>query len=148
VAEVSVEEVVQRPPEIVFDFVATHHFENHPRWDPDVVEMIPTSPEPSQVGATARVVRRQGGRLIEGTATVREYQPPLRAAWQVQFGAFWLDQRAEFISHQGGAATRLRLSIGTRAKGPLALIMPLLRGRSRKTMSQSLVRIAALLEQD
>ena len=32
------------PPGTVFDFVAAHHFENHPRWDPDVLEMNQTSP--------------------------------------------------------------------------------------------------------
>lgn len=146
-AEVCVEEIVQCPPEIVFDFVATHHFENHSRWDPDVVEMNQTSSGPVRVGATARVVRRQGGRLVEGTARVREYQPPRRAAWEVRFGSFRLDQRAEFISDQGGAATRLRLSINTSAKGPIALILPLLRGRFRTTMMQSLGTIATVLEQ-
>jgi hypothetical protein len=35
VTVVTVERIVQRQPEVVFDFVATHHFENHPRWDPD-----------------------------------------------------------------------------------------------------------------
>ena len=25
------------PPGTVFDFVAAHHFENYPRWDPDVL---------------------------------------------------------------------------------------------------------------
>jgi hypothetical protein len=147
-AEVSVEETVQRPLEAVFDFVATHHFENHPRWDSDVVEMRQTSPGPVQVGTTARVVRRQGDRLVEGTATVREYQPPQRAAWEVRFGSFRLDQQAEFIAERGGAATRLRLSIDTRAKGPLAVILPLFRGRFRKRMALSLRTIATMLEQE
>jgi hypothetical protein len=25
----------------VFDFVATHHFQNHPKWDPDVLGLTP-----------------------------------------------------------------------------------------------------------
>jgi hypothetical protein len=33
VTVVTVERIVQRPPEVVFDFVARHHFENQPRWD-------------------------------------------------------------------------------------------------------------------
>jgi hypothetical protein len=36
VTVVKAERIVQHPPEQVFDFVATRHFENHPRWDPDV----------------------------------------------------------------------------------------------------------------
>jgi Polyketide cyclase / dehydrase and lipid transport len=145
---VTVERIVQRPPQVVFDFVATHHFENHPRWDPDVLEMSQTSPGPVRVGTTARVVRRQGRGRVEGTATVVELEPDRRAAWDVRFGSFRLNQQAELIPEQGGAATRLRLSIDTRAQGPVRLIVPLLRGRFRKTMAQSLSTIAALLERE
>ena len=63
---VTVERIVQRPPEVVFDFVATHHFENHPRWDPDLLEMSQTSAGPVGVGTTARVVRRQGRGHVQG----------------------------------------------------------------------------------
>ena len=145
---VTVERIVRRPPDVVFDFVATRHFDNHPRWDPDLLEMSQTSPGPVGVGTTARVVRRQGRGRVEGTATVLEYEPDRRAAWDVRFGPFRLDQRAELLPEHGGAATRLRLSVDTSAEGPIRLIVPLLRGRFRKTMTQSLRTIAALLEQD
>jgi Polyketide cyclase / dehydrase and lipid transport len=148
VTVVTVERIVQRPPEVVFDFVARHHFENHPRWDPDLLEMSQTSAGPVGVGATARVVRRQGRGRVDGTATVVEYEPDRRAAWDVRFGPFQLQQRAELVSEQGGTATRLRLSIDTTAQGPIRVIVPLLRGRFRKTMTHSLRTIAALLEQE
>jgi hypothetical protein len=64
----------------------------------------------------------------------------------VRFGTFRLDQRAELIPEQGGAATRLRLSVDTSAEGPIRVIVPFLRGRFRSTMTQSLHTIAALLE--
>ena len=145
---VTVERIVQRPPEVVFDFVARHHFENHPRWDPDLLEMSQTSSGPVGVGTTARVVRRQGRGRVEGTATVVDYDPDRRAAWDVRFGRFRLDQRAEFVPEQGGTATRLRLSIDTSAQGPIGMIVPLLRGRFRKTMTQSMRTVVALLEQE
>jgi uncharacterized protein YndB with AHSA1/START domain len=148
VTVVTVERIVQRPPEVVFDFVATHHFENHPRWDPDLLEMSQTSPGPVGVGTTARVVRRQGRGHVEGTATVLDYEPNRRAAWAVHFGRFGLDQRAELIPEHGGAATRLRLSVDTSAEGPIRAIVPFLRGRFRRTMTQSLGTIAALLERE
>lgn len=142
----TVERIVQRPPMEVFDFVATHHFENHPTWDPDVLEMTQTSPGPVGVGTTARVVRRQGRRRVEGSATVTEYEPDRRAAWEVRFGPFLLRQRAELVPERGDAATRLRLSIETRATGPVRFLVPLLRGRFRNTMERSLSTIAARLE--
>jgi hypothetical protein len=143
---VSMERVIERPPSAVFDFVATHHFENHPKWDPDVLEMRQTSPGDVRTGTTAQVVRRQGSRRVEGTATVTEYVPDRSAAWDVRFGSFLLKQQAEVIPERSGEATRLRLIIQTRARGPMRLLVPLLRGRFRKTMEQSLATIADLLE--
>ena len=145
---VRAERIVQHPPEQVFDFVATRHFENHPRWDPDLLEMRQTSPGAVGPGTTAYVVRRQGRRRVEGTATVTEYQPCRRAAWDVRFGAFALRQAVDLLPEQGGAATRLRLVIETQAKGPLKLLLPLLRGRFRKTMTRSLATIDSLVGQD
>ncbi len=93
-------------------------------------------------------MHRQGRRIVEGTATLHAYEPDRVAAWDVRFGPFRLDQRAEFIAERGGAATRLRLCVDTAAHGPLRVIVPLLRGRFRKTMTQSLRTIAALLEDE
>ena len=143
---VSMERVIQRRPSAVFDFVATHHFENHPKWDPDVLEMRQTSPGEVGTGTTAQVVRRQGSRRVEGTATVTEYVPDRSAAWDVRFGSFLLKQQAEVIPEPSRDATRLRLTIQTMASGPMRFLVPLLRGRFRKTMKQSLATIADLLE--
>lgn len=143
---ISVERVIARPPRTVIDFVAAHHFQNHPKWDPDVLEMTQTSPGVVRTGTTARVVRRQGGSRVAGTATVTEYEPDRSAAWEVRFGRLILNQRAELIPEQGGAATRLRLVIETRASGSMRLLVPLLRGRFRRTMEHSLAVIANLLE--
>jgi polyketide cyclase/dehydrase/lipid transport protein len=148
VTAVTVERIVQRPPGVVFDFVATRHFDNHPRWDPDLLEMSQTSAGPVGVGTTARVVRRRGRARVEGAATVVAYEPDRHAAWDVRFGAFRLQQRADLIPEQGGAATRVRLSVDTTARGPVRIIVPLLRGQFRKTMTQSLGTIAALLEDE
>ncbi len=146
---VTAERLVQRPAEEVFDFVATRHFDNHPRWDPDLLEMEQTSPGPVGPGTTALVVRRRGrGRgRVEGTATVTDYEPCRRAAWDVRFGAFALRQAVDLLPQQDGAATRLRLSIEARAKGPLNLLLPLLRGQFRRTMVRSLTTIDALIRE-
>jgi hypothetical protein len=137
---------VYRPPDEVFAFVATRHFENHPRWDPELLEMRQTSPGPVGVGTTAHVVRRQGGRRVEGAATVTHYEPCRRAAWDVRFGAFAMHQAVDLLPEQGGAATRVRLSVETCATGPIRFLLPLLRGRFRRTMTRSLAIIESLIE--
>ncbi len=146
VSVVRVERVVHSPPVEVFDHVAVHHFENHPKWDPDVVEMRQRSPGPVGVGTTASVVRRQGNRRVEGVATVTAYEPVRYAAWRVDFGRFQLEQDVALLPEEAGAVTRLSLGIQTTAHGPLRLMLPLMRPRFRTTMERSLAAIAALVE--
>ncbi len=143
---VTVETIVRRPPREVFRFVATDHFENHPKWDPDVIEMRQTSPGPLGVGTTATVVRRQGRGQVDGTVTVVTYEPDRVAAWNVDFGRFRLRQRSEFAPENDGTATRLRLTIKTHASGPLGLLLPLLSVRFRRTMNKSLAAIRRCVE--
>ena len=74
-----------------------------------------------------------------------EYEPCRRAAWDVRFGAFALGQVVDVLPEQEGRATRLRLSIEPRAKAPLSVLLPLLRGRFRRTMTRSLATIDSLM---
>jgi hypothetical protein len=45
-------QVIERSPAEVFRFVATDHFQNHPKWDPAVTAITQTSPGPMGVGTT------------------------------------------------------------------------------------------------
>ena len=71
----SASQVIERPPTQVFRFVATEHFQNHPKWDPAVTSITQTSPGPMGVGTTARLVRTDRGRQLQGSVEVTEYQP-------------------------------------------------------------------------
>ena len=108
--------------------------------------MTHTTAGPVGLGTTARVVRRQGRRRVEGTATVIAYQPDRTAALEVRFGAFLLRQRSDYTPEQGGRATRVRLTVETSARGPIRFLLPLMRNRFRRTMDRSLSTIAALIE--
>jgi hypothetical protein len=141
------EERIERSPAEVFRFVASGHFVNHPRWDPELVGMEQTTPGPMGAGTTARVVRRQGRRTLQGVAEVTAYQPDRFASWDVRFGSFHLVQRAEFIA-QPPAATTLRLTIDTHAGGVLKFALPLMRRRLEGNVRASLRRIRELLEDE
>ena len=54
-------QVIERPPAEVFRFVATDHFQNHPKWDPAVTSIPQTSPGLMGAGTTARLVRTDLG---------------------------------------------------------------------------------------
>jgi hypothetical protein len=138
-------ETINRGPEDVFSFVATDHFENHPKWDPGVAAMTPTSPGPMAEGATARLVRRDRGKTTEGTVTVTEYDPVHAFAAVSRFGPFTLRQRISFEPTAQGQ-TRLHLVIDTAATGPIRALLPLLRGQFRRTMAASLLAIKQQVE--
>jgi Polyketide cyclase / dehydrase and lipid transport len=133
----SASQVIERPPAEVFRFVATEHFHNHPTWDPAVTSIIKTSPGPMGVGTTARLVRTDRGRQVEGTMEITEYQPVSRFTEVSRFGPFTLHARAT-LAPVAPASTRLELEIDTRARGAIRLLLPLMRGTFRKTMARSL----------
>ncbi len=140
------EEDIDAAPSDVFRFVATEHFDNHPRWDPSVVEMTPTSPGPMHQGATARLVRSEGGRRTEGFVTVTEYRPDDHFAAVVEMAPFRLEQQVRCSPGTAGG-THLLLMIDTRAKTPLNLLLPLLRPRFEKTMRDSVRSIKRHVEE-
>jgi hypothetical protein len=121
----------------VFRFVAAEHFQNHPRWDPSVTSITQASPRPMEVGATARLVRTGRGRRIEGSVKVTEYQPVTSSTVVSRFGPVMLRARTPFAP-AAPASTRLQLVIDTHTRGVMGLLLPLLRGRFRKTMVKSL----------
>ena len=67
--ELEVSTVVERPLEVVWDFYAVHHVENHPRWDPDLklentVDYRPTMPIDDIV---ERVIEYENNRFRESS---------------------------------------------------------------------------------
>jgi hypothetical protein len=130
-------QVIERPPAEVFRFVATEHFQNHPKWDLAVTSITQTSPGPMRVGTTARLVRTDRGRRVEGTMEVTDYEPVSSFSEVSRFGPFTLHARAT-LAPVGPASTRLELVIDTHARGGMRLLLPLMKGTFRKTMARSL----------
>ena len=77
--------VINRPPAVVFDFVAVNHLSNHPRWDPHM-ELTKLTDGPTGVGTRFHRRQTRGDMTIEGTMDVVEFQP------ERVFGAEILDQ--------------------------------------------------------
>jgi hypothetical protein len=136
---------MERPPAEVFRFVATDHFQNHPKWDPAVTSITKTSPGPMGVGTTAQLVRTDRGRRVEGTMEVTEYQPVRSFTEVSRFGPFTLHARAT-LAPVAPSSTRLELVIDTHARGVIRLLLPLMRGTFRKTMARSLRSIKEHVE--
>jgi hypothetical protein len=141
----SVEGRIDRAPGVVFGFVARDHWRNHPRWDPNIVEIIPLESGPIRAGSRARVRRRRGSgdELLE----VLEFEPESRWVSQSQIGPFFLVMTA-LIEPAEEAVSRLTLIADTRARGAVRYLLPVLAPLFRRQMRRSLRRIKELVEKE
>jgi len=138
-----VEVKIRRPPADVFDFVARDHWRNHPRWDPNVVDMTPLDPGPIRAGSRARVRRKRGA--DDEVLTVLAFEPDARWVSQTQIGPFSLTMTA-LIEPAGEGTSRLELIADTHARGVVGLLLPLLAPVFGRQMRRSLDRIKEMVE--
>lgn len=67
-------QVFDRPPEVVFDFVATDHIRNHPRWDP-TIRLEQVTDGPIGVGTIFKRYTNRGAGPMEGTMEIVAFEP-------------------------------------------------------------------------
>jgi hypothetical protein len=140
-----VEVGIERPPADVFDFIARNHWRNHPRWDPNVLEIIPLDDGPIHVGSRARVRRKRGSgdELME----VLAFEPDSKWVSRNEIGSFTLEMTA-LVEPATAGASRLTLIGDTRARGVKRYLLPLLARVFRRQMGESLRRIKHLVEKE
>jgi len=73
---------INRPPEAVFDVIGTHVYENHPRWESEVVEVRRLTDGPVGVGSRAIMVRQEYGRRRAAPYEVTEFVPDRKIAFR------------------------------------------------------------------
>jgi hypothetical protein len=89
------------------------------------------------LGTTARLIRTDRGRQLQGSMEVTEYQPVSSSTVASRFGPFYaagLDDLAPVAP----TGTRLQLVIKPRPAGSWGLLLPLMKRSFRKTMLRSL----------
>jgi hypothetical protein len=140
-----IEGTIDRPPAVVFDFVARRHWENHPRWDPNIIEIAPLDPGPIRAGSRARVRRKRGA--DDEVLEVLDFQPDTKWVSRDEMGALTLEMTAE-IEPQGERASRLTLIADTHARGAIRYALPVLIPVFRRQMRASLQRINDMIERE
>ena len=140
-----VENTIDRTPAVVFDFVARDHWRNHPRWDPNIVEITPLEDAAIGAGSRARVRRKRdsGDELLE----VLEFEPNSRWVSRSQIGPLTL-KMAALIEPAPHEASRLTLLAETHATGPMRWLLPALAPVFRRQMRRSLERIKEMVERE
>lgn len=115
---------VAATPEQAFDVIGARVRENHPRWEREVVEIRPLTPGPVALGSRSVMVRKEWGKLREGTYEVVELEPGRRIAFSHPDAA--MDFRLAFDLKATPIGTDLTVHVAAQPKGGLRLFVPVL----------------------
>jgi hypothetical protein len=115
---------VDKTPAEVFDFIGTHCYVNHPKWENEVVEIRPLTPGPIGLGSRAIMVREEFGRRSETEYEVTRFEPGRRIAFRHPQDSMLFELGFDL---QAARATGTDLTVNVRMepKGILRLISPL-----------------------
>lgn len=98
-------QVIDRPPDEVFRFIASNHVQNHPRWDPKM-ELHQLTDGPIGVGTVIRRRNTHTGVPVEGTMEIVEFEPPHAFGMLIHDGPVEMRSRMTF-EPDGQHATRI-----------------------------------------
>ena len=121
-------ERIARNPQEVFDFVGTRCCQNHPRWEPGVLELRQTTPDPLGRGTRLLMVRQDGRRRHEVIEEVVAFEPDRTITRRTLDGPLAL--RIAFdVSPAGMAETELKVQVQAELRGFLRLLQPMFAAR-------------------
>ncbi len=132
---------VNRRIDDVFDVIGTHCYENHPRWEREVVEVRPLTDGPIGLGSRAIMVREEFGGRREIAYEVTDFAPPRRIAFQ-HLGGQMLFEHAFELQDAGPSATDLAVHVRMEPRGAFRLMSPLVAfnlPRTSERITRSLV---------
>ncbi len=135
---------VSKPPKEVFDYIAVNYFENHPKFDPEVHEMIWRSKPPVAKGTKGTERRKFAGKRIFLDFEVTDFKPPKFFAFQNTNGPFYLERSYNLEPTPKG--TKVTFIFDMRPRNfAVGLAFPLLKGKFRKSVSENIQNLNELL---
>jgi uncharacterized protein YndB with AHSA1/START domain len=120
---------------------------NLPRWQAGIVAAERTSPPPTTVGSTARVMLELMGQQVSAEITVREADPARRLAFAASVSGMGIVATLDLAPHDGG--TEITLASEVRAENIfMAPLERMVTDSAERDLDASLTRLqAALTEQ-
>lgn len=131
-------------PEQAFRHIAVEFFNNHPRWDPDLVEVTKTSPGPLGVGTVGREVRNFNGRRFISGFRITRFQPVSAFSIRGIEGAMEENVDYDIASEGSGSRVLLRLELVPRSFA-MRLLGPLMWPRVETNYLRNVARFEELL---
>jgi hypothetical protein len=129
--------------EEAFRYVANGFFENHPKWEPAVLELEKTSQGPIGVGTAGRQVRNDGGRQSDSTFRIAEFEPNRKFSVTSTGKP---DFKATYTFEQIDGGTQLRFAFNLGLTGFAKLFEPVMTGTVKKGSKSIVDNLKRLLE--
>lgn len=107
--KIEVSGVIDRPPDVVFQFIGFEHIANHPRWDTHM-ELEQLTPGPLGVGTVVRRRHTRAGYPIDGTMECVEFDPPRAIGFVIHDGPVEMRGR-QSIEPEGEGSSRFTISV-------------------------------------
>lgn len=133
-------------PEEAFRHIAMEFFDNHPRWDPDLVEVTKTTPGPIGVGTTGREVRDFNGRRFVSAFRVSRFEPNSAFSVRGTAGAMAENVDYDITSEGSGSGVILKLELIPRTF-VMRLLGPFMWPRVEKNYLRNVARFEELLNE-
>lgn len=140
----SVKRHIARTPDEVFDFIGTHAYENHPKWEREVLAIRPLTPGPIRSGSRAIMVRKDFGRRSETEYEVVAFELGRRLAFRHPNSAMLFE--LEFSIRPAAGGSDFTASVHIEPHGALRLLGPILGVQMRRTSARLTDRMVELVE--
>ncbi len=117
---------------------------NLPRWQAGIVAAERTSPPPTAVGSTARVVLELMGQQVSAEITVREAEPERRLALASSVSGMGIVAILDLAPHDGGT----QITLGSEVRAENVFMAPLERmvtDAAERDLDASLARLRAAI---
>lgn len=118
---------------------------NLPRWQAGIVAAERTSPPPTAVGSTAKIVLELMGQQVTAEIVVREAEPERRLALASSVSGMGIVASLELAPHEGG--TEITLASEVRAENIfMAPLERMVTDSAERDLDASLARLQAALK--
>lgn len=133
---------IQAPPKDVFDYLA--HFENIPKWNYAISQVVQTSSGPVGVGSVFKQFRTIP-KPSEEVTSIAAFEPPSLLVIEGQFGLF-AGTTSYALSSTAEGGTKLVNTVSLKASGMLRPLGGLIGPRVQHAVAQNLDVLKKLLE--
>lgn len=136
---------INRSAEATFEVIGTHVYDNHPRWEPEVIEIRRVTSDPVRVGSCAVMVRREFGRTTEVEYSVTEFEPGRRIAFHHPDAALDFSISFDITPIDSGSCT-LHVDVRAQPRGWTRILEPIMRVAMPKRGERITSAMATVIE--